>query len=69
MIATAQQGETIDALCWRVLGRTAGVTEQVFALNPGLAEKGAQLEGGAQIILPDTIAREPERRQTVSLWD
>ena len=27
-VATALAGETLDAICWRVLGRTQGVTEQ-----------------------------------------
>jgi len=69
MIATAQDGETVDAICWRVLGRTAGVTEQVFHRNRGLADLGAQLPGGTKIDLPDIAAAEPARRQTISLWD
>lgn len=71
MIATAQQGETLDAICWRVLGRTGGVTEQAYNLNPHLAALGPQLPGGTQVILPDmaaTTATAP-RRETVKLWD
>ncbi|WP_306094945.1 tail protein X [Qipengyuania flava] len=69
MIAIAQAGETVDAICWRVLGRTAGVTEQVFTLNPGLADRGAQLPGGTQVTLPDLAASAPPDRPTVQLWD
>ena len=69
MIATAQAGETVDAICWRVLGRTAGVTEQVFELNPGLADLGAQLPGGTKVTLPDLAATALPARQTVKLWD
>lgn len=69
MIATAQDGETVDAVCWRVLGRTAGVTEQTFDRNPGLADLGAQLPGGTMIDLPDIAQTPPPIRQTISLWD
>ncbi|VVT07451.1 tail protein X [Erythrobacter sp. EC-HK427] len=71
MIATAQQGETIDAICWRVLGRTAGVTERALASNPGLGDLGAQLPGGTQVDLTEAAAeaQQAARRQTVKLWD
>lgn len=69
MIATAQQGETIDAICWRVLGRTAGVTEQVFDLNPGIADLGPLLAGGTQVTLPEVAETVTARRDTVKLWD
>ena len=69
MIATAQDGETVDAICWRVLGRTAQVTEKVLALNPGLADIGAQLPGGTVLTLPDFAGTPVETRVTVKLWD
>ncbi len=71
MQATAQQGETLDAVCWRVLGRTEGVTEQAYNLNPHLAALGPLLPGGTRITLPDvtTPAAAPVRRETVKLWD
>ncbi|MGQ9372750.1 tail protein X [Acinetobacter tandoii] len=34
------QGDTIDLICWRYYGRTAGVTETVLEYNPDLAEQG-----------------------------
>lgn len=69
MIAIAQAGETVDGICWRVLGRTAGVTEQVFTLNPGLADHGAQLPGGLEVTLPDAAQAQLAIRPTVKLWD
>lgn len=69
MIATAQEGETVDALCWRVLGRTQGVTEQVLEMNRGLAELGPALPGGTEVALPDVSELAIARRDTVSLWD
>jgi hypothetical protein len=34
--ANAMDGETVDEICHRVLGKTAAVTEQVLDLNPAL---------------------------------
>jgi len=66
---TAHKGDTIDALCWRHLGRTAGVTEQAIALNPGLAAAGPILTEGQAIILPAAADAAPSIRETVNLWD
>jgi phage tail protein X len=68
-IVTALDGETVDAICWRALGRTQGVTEQLLALNPGLAALGPSLPGGTQVILPDLGQLAPAVLETVNLWD
>lgn len=62
-----RQGDTADALCYRVFGRTAGITEQVLELNPGLAGLGPVLPQGTAVVLPDR-ARPPQRTGTVQLW-
>jgi len=67
--ATALDGETVDAICWRVLGRTAGVTEQVLGLNPGLAALGPRLPGGTVVILPDAISAASATIDIVQLWE
>ncbi|SFG08398.1 P2-like prophage tail protein X [Novosphingobium sp. CF614] len=67
--ATARAGETIDAICWRELGRTRDVTEQVLALNPGLAALGPALPAGTTVILPEVAQIAPALRETVNLWD
>ncbi|MGH1402411.1 MAG: tail protein X, partial [Acinetobacter tandoii] len=46
------QGDTIDLICWRYYGRTAGVTETVLEYNPDLAEQGPILTLGTEVILP-----------------
>lgn len=63
----AHQGETLDALCHRILGATAGITERALRLNPGLAELGPILPEGTPVRLPEA---EPETRriETVQLW-
>jgi len=49
----ASQGDTVDAICWRYYGRTAGVTEAVLEANPGLADLGPIIPHGTQVTLPD----------------
>lgn len=61
------QGDTLDAICYRHLGRTT-VVEQVLVDNPGLAALGAVLPMGTLITLPDRIA-EPAQPQFIQLWD
>jgi phage tail protein X len=63
----AQQGDTVDAICWRYYGRTAGVTEAVLLANPGLAEFGPVIPHGTLISLPEA-APQPETRM-IQLWD
>lgn len=64
----AQQGDTVDQLCLRHLGTTAGVTEATYALNPGLAARGPSLPLGLQVVLPDKPTATTASK-TVSLWD
>lgn len=64
----ANQGDTVDAICWRIYGRTAGVTEAVLEANPGLADYGTILPHGALVHLPEAPPQ-AEQRQMVNLWD
>ncbi|MDR3434034.1 MAG: tail protein X [Rouxiella aceris] len=67
MKVIAQQGDTLDALCYRHYGRTEGVVESVLTANFGLAELGDILPHGTAVELPDVdIAATSE---TVQLWD
>ncbi|WP_313801017.1 tail protein X [Sphingobium sp.] len=68
-MAAALAGETVDAICWRVLGRTQDVTEQVLALNPGLAALGPALPAGTVVTLPEISDLAPAVLETVNLWD
>jgi phage tail protein X len=71
VIVIAQDGETLDALVWRTLGRTAGLTEAALAANPAVAAAGAVLAGGTRVDLTAIAiaAAAPPRRDIVSLWD
>ena len=64
----ANQGETVAAICWRIDGRTAGVTEAVLDADPGLADLGTTLPHGTLVQLPE-MAPQAEQRQMVNLWD
>ncbi len=69
MQAHTQQHDTVDLLCHRHLGTTAGgVVEHTYTLNPGLAELGPLLPAGRPITLPDAT-RVSATTPTVNLWD
>ncbi len=68
--AIARQGDTLDAICWRELGTTAGnVVEDALALNTGLAVLGTVLAEGTVVALPDPPPAAAARIETVNLWD
>lgn len=67
MRVIASQGDTLDALCYRHYGRTEGVVEAVFAVNPGLAELGAVLPHGTAVELP--VVESSTASETLNLWD
>ncbi|NWN60639.1 tail protein X [Pseudomonas allii] len=62
------QNDTVDALCWRFYGRTAGVTEAVLEANPGLADHGPILPQGLVVSMPEVQTSAPQR-QMVQLWN
>ena len=64
----ANQNDTVDVLCWRFYGRTAGVTEAVLEANPGLADHGPILPQGLVVNMPEVQTSAPQR-QMVNLWD
>lgn len=66
--ARTTQGDTLDAICWRHYGRTAGVTERVLEANPGLADLGPIIPIGTQVNLPPLPASS-ETPGVIKLWD
>ncbi|KVE95752.1 phage tail protein [Burkholderia vietnamiensis] len=70
MEVRALQGETIDALCWRVLGRTRGVVEAVLDLNRDLAQYGPILPHGLLVELPAEVPQAAQSgAERLQLWD
>jgi len=62
----ANQGDSVDSLCWRHLGSSAAV-ETVLADNPGLAAHGATLPAGTPVSLP--ASQPAPQKKTIQLWD
>ncbi|MCR4465839.1 tail protein X [Burkholderia sp. SCN-KJ] len=70
MEVRALQGETIDALCWRVLGRTRGIVEAVLDLNRDVAQYGPILPHGLLVELPDEVPQAVQSgAERLQLWD
>lgn len=63
----SRQGDSVDLICHRHYGYTAGITEQVLAANPGLAARGPVLPAGVSITLPDAPAK--AAAPVINLWD
>lgn len=67
MQVRANQGDSVDSLCWRHLGSSAPV-ESVLEANPGLAALGPILPEGTLVELIDE-APPVSIRKTINLWD
>lgn len=70
MRVVAEQGDSIDALCYRHLGSSDSV-EATLEANPGLASLGAVLPMGTVVDLPDSSDGTGVSRtqNTLQLWD
>ena len=62
----AQQHDSLDQLCWRHLGRTAGVVEATLEANPGLARIAADLPAAHPVHL---VAPPAAPLALIQLWD
>lgn len=65
----ARQGDTVDAICYRELGRTAALTESVLEANPGIAALGPVLPHGTPVDLPDAAPAQTTETDLIQLWD
>lgn len=65
----ARQGETLDALIWRVRGSGSGAVERVLVANPGLADLGAHLPEGHPVYIPDLAEVRTLNLDLIQLWD
>lgn len=68
MQVMAMQNETVDAICFRVYGKTKGMSELVFKANQGLAEHGVILPTGLMVDMPQA-SQVTEATNIVQLWD
>lgn len=65
----ARQGDTVDAICYRELGRSGDLTESVLDANPGLAALGPVLPHGTPVDLPDVVQTPSTEADLIQLWD
>lgn len=65
MLVRSLQGDSVDALCWRHLGRTDGVVVETLRINPGLADLGPILPVGVAVQLSTP---QISTRPMVQLW-
>lgn len=68
MLIYANQGDTVDSLCYRYYGSTKGMSELVFKANQGLASIGDVLPVGHPVEMPDAPTK-TNNKQLVQLWD
>lgn len=67
-IYQTRDGDTVDFVAWKFYGATDNrVVEQVLEANPGLADRGAILPGGVEIVLPEIS--KPATHKGIRLWD
>ena len=65
---TARQGDTLDELIWRERALGAADLGRVLALNPGVADLGAVLPIGTEILVPASITPAPAALPLIQLW-
>jgi phage tail protein X len=68
MQVAVQQGETLDAVVWRVLGDRTGIVEAAYALNRDLAALGPILPEGHIVTLPVPETETVPERDIIQLW-
>lgn len=65
-----QQGDTVDAVCWRLYGEKmlgTQIVEQVLGLNHRLADLGAVLPMGFIITVP-VLTTTANKKEVIQLW-
>lgn len=67
IIERSQEGDTVDGLVDRVVGRGVTAVEAVLAANPGLARHGVFLPAGVAVVIPADAAA-PHLEPLVQLW-
>jgi phage tail protein X len=63
-----REGDTVDSIAWKAFGRvTSAMLRAVLEANPGLADRGASLPAGVDVVLPDMPAQDVAKPSVV-LW-
>ncbi|WP_063378724.1 tail protein X [Pseudoalteromonas luteoviolacea] len=62
------QGETVDSVCHKHYGNTAGITEQVIEANPHITFLPPVLPTNTLLMLP-TTTKPTATKKLIQLWD
>lgn len=69
LVEYSRQGETVDALVWRVVAGDAGAAKSVLEANRGLAALGPVLPMGTPVTIPEGATAKASSPQFIQLWD
>lgn len=69
MIIYAHQNETVDEIAFRYFGKTKGLVEQIYNLNPKLCLLPAKLPNGTKVLLPKVNVQAKPEVKLIKLWD
>ncbi len=68
-VTAAGDGLTVSLIVWRRFHRPMpGLVEEIYALNPGLAEHGQYLPIGTTFDMPIPIPRDEAVLDPIRLW-
>lgn len=61
-----KQGDVLDAVVFKYYEGQSGALEQVLVVNKGIADYGAILPAGVEVVLPELP--KPSAKESVRLW-
>jgi phage tail protein X len=68
-VTVAGDGLTLPLIVWRRFHRPMpGLVEDIYDINPGLADHGQTLPVGIRFEMPIPIPREPQILDPIRLW-
>lgn len=68
-VTVAEEGHTLSKVIWQRFHRPMpGVAEEALAVNRGLADLGAHIPAGTEVIIPVPVAAEREEPEAIRLW-
>lgn len=68
MQVTSIDGDMLDLMIWRAIGRTSGALEVVLEANPGAAALPQILPAGIVITIPPEAEQQPVAK-SFKLWE
>lgn len=69
LVEPSREGESVEALVWRVFAGDAVAVAIVLEANPGLAAFGPILPHGTPVTIPAAAFAAPATAALIQLWD